>query len=320
MPTSRVVGPLATRFQRDLEGHRTYEVDWHIETSDYNHNIAYMLADWPLFAVGQPYNLSALWPESIGTDAWAFSTPELNIAPHPNAGEYAKCRNWVVTQTWSTKHSWRCNTFPVENPLLEPVHLSGDFVHETREVSVDKDDIPLRFPNWEPITGPMTETRLSYPTLNITFNSAGLPISTYVLLINKVNDTELWGLPPRCVRFVDAKWERKVYGSCSYYFTITYTFEINQNTFDNDIPAEGTRELIAFDADPNNPDNFKNCKTPDGENTVKQLDASGRPLKKTGVDGLGNTIYQFPQAIITPKIYKQGNLLLLGIPSDISSL
>jgi hypothetical protein len=318
--TPRVVGPLATRFQRDEDGHRTYEIDWHVQTALYEHNIAHILANWPLFGVGHPYQLAALWPESIGVDTWAFLTPTLNIAPHPDVAEYSKCRDWVVTQVWTTKHSWRCNVFPVENPLLEPVHLTGDFVHETREMTVDKDGKPLRFPNFEPITGPLTENRISYPTLSITFNSAGLPITTYTLLMNNVNDAVLWGLPPRCVRFVDAKWERKVYGRCGYYFTITYTFEINQNTFDNEIPAQGSMERVNLSADYMNPESFIRAKSKSGENISVPLDINGSRLEKIGMTPGGDPIWRYPQHILKPKIYKEGNLLLLGIPSDISSL
>jgi hypothetical protein len=119
---------------------------------------------------------------------------------------------------------------------------------------------------------------------------------------------------------MDAKWERKVYGRCGYYFTITYTFEVNQNTFDNDIPAMGTMELKSFYADSTNPDNFIRAKSANEENVTIPLDANGRRLLKVGQDPDGTPRWQYPQHILKPKIYKEGNLLLLGIPSDISSL
>ncbi|WP_230687655.1 hypothetical protein, partial [Streptococcus pneumoniae] len=85
--------------------------------------------------VGAPYNLSAYWPEAEGQDDWAFCTPQLNIATHSDSKENSPVFHWVVTQYWTTKQSWRCQTFPVENPLNEPVDISGDFVHETRTAS-----------------------------------------------------------------------------------------------------------------------------------------------------------------------------------------
>jgi hypothetical protein len=317
MTMPRVVGLLAQRFNRDAEGHRHYEVDWHIETASPTQNMAYILANWPLFAVGAPFNLTPIWPTASGTDPWAFCTPELNIAPHRDVPEYTPTTNWVVTQHWSTKQSWRCQTFPIENPLLEPIDITGDFVHEIREASKDRFGKPLLHPNFQPITGPAVEYKYSYPTINITFNSATLPLSTYVLLINKVNDAPLWGLPARCIRFTDAKWSRKVYGSCFYYFTTTYTFEFDIAGFDKEVPAEGTRVYGGAGAY-DDPNSFVNAKTEEDENTAVPLDYLGRKLVFTGYNGDGIAIYEHPQYIQKPQVHEQGNFLLLGVPSALN--
>jgi len=311
MAAPYVVGPIAQRFHRDTEGHRWYDVDWHIRTENSDQSLAYVLANWPLFAVGSQFNLTALWPEIEGVDLWAFCTPEMNIAPHRDVKELGPCIDWVVTQTWSTKQSWRCQLNPIENPLLEPVDISGDFVHEQREARVDRLGKPLQHPNFQPITGPAAETKYAYPTITFAFNSNILPLSTYVELINRVNDAPLWGLPARCVRFSDAKWQRLVYGNCFYYFRTTYTFEFDIRTFDKEVPAEGTTEL-APDGDPSNPEDFVPAKSSTGEIISKPLDFLGRPLVKA-LDGS----FIYPQYIQRPQVHDQGNLLLLGIPSSL---
>lgn len=319
IPEPRLVGPIAQRFHRDEDGHRYYEIDWHVRTDEnYYDNIAYVLSNWPLFAVGAPFNLVSKWPGISGVDMWAFCTPQLNIAPHPDVKDKAKVADFVVTQYWSTKQSWRCQTFPIENPLLEPPDITGDFVHETRSTKVDRLGQPLRFPNFEPIMGPVTEYKYSYPTVNITFNSATLPLATYVQLINKVNDATLWGLPKRSVRFTDAKWARKVYGSCFYYYTTTYTFEFDINGFDKEIPVEGT---LAYSGSGSylDPRSFKTAKGITDENQTVPLDYLGRELTFTGViDANGFPVYNYPQHIMKPEVHYEGNLLLLGIPSSLT--
>lgn len=317
MTTPRLVGPIAHRFRRDEEGHRYYEIDWHVVTTSQHQNIAHILGSWVLPAVGTPFQLGAYWPESVGVDLWAFCTPELNIAPHRDVKEYAGVFNWVITQFWSTKQSWRCQTFPVENPLLEPVQITGDFVHEQRQASVDRFGKPLLHPNFQPITGPATEYTYSYPTISITFNSATLPLSTYVNLVNKLNDDDLWGLPPRRIRFTDARWERKVYGNCFYYYTTTYTFEFDINGFDREVPAEGTK-IYGGSGSYDDPRSYVPAKSSTDENETVPLDYLGRKLEFSGYDENGIATYLYGQHIGKPEVHEQGNLLLLGIPSNLT--
>jgi hypothetical protein len=312
-----LVGPLSQRFRRDEEGHRWYDIDWHVKTESQHDSIAWILSNWPLFAVGSQFNLAAAWPEMRGIDPWAFCTPELNISPHRGIKEQSPVRDWIVSQTWSTKQSWRCQTFPIENPLYEPVEMSGDFVHENREASTDRFGKPLRHPNFQPIKGPASEYKYSYPTISFKFNSATLPLSTYVELINHVNDAELWGLPERCVRFTDAKWARKVYGDCFYYFEVNYSFEFDIAGFDRKVPAEGTM-CLAPDGNPADPKSMIPCKSATGENINAPLDMFGRQLTVTGYDVDGNATFAYPQYIQTPQVHEQGNLLLLGIPSSLA--
>lgn len=293
--TAYLVGPVNQSASRDQKGHRTYNITWHVRTTTALDGPQAIMGSWPLPAVGTPYSLDNDY------DPWAFCTPELTIAPHKDVSEGDPFQDWLVTQTWTTEPMNRCNTATIENPLLEPFELSGDFQHEQKEASVDRFGAPLLHPNFQPITGPLVETKTSYPTISIAFNSATLPLSTYVLLINKVNDAPLWGLPARCIRFSDAKWERILYGTCFYYFRTTYTFECNLDTFDPPCPASGTTALRQG-GDPNNPADFVPVQA-NGENVEALLNDKGEAI--TALED---------QFIPVKQIAKQGNLLLLGVP------
>jgi hypothetical protein len=301
--SSRLVGLVGQSCTRSEEGHRTYTITWHVQTNDVLDGPAAVLSDWVLPNVGDTYSLGN------DEDAWAFCTPELNIAPHPGVTERDPCIDWIITQTFTSKPTWRCQTFPIENPLLEPYQISGDFTHEQREAKVDRFGNILRHPNWQPIIGPQVEQKYSWPTVSIAFNSSTLPLSTYVLLINKVNDAPLWEHPARAVRFIDAKWERLLYGTCFYYFRTTYTFEFNLEGFDPKIPATGTVELREG-GNKNNPRDFVKIQDLDDENLGAALTIDGY---RVDPDVPGRTVPHIQQ----PQIAQQGNLLLLGIPSTI---
>lgn len=309
MTTPLLIGPVSRSATRDEIGHREYTVNWQIRTYSLLDGPAYIMNNWPLPAVGSVYNLTAFYSGDTDVDNWAFCTPELNIAPHRQVTEGDPHYDWIVTQKWTTNPKWRCQTLPIENPLLEPFDYTGDFTHEQRVASVDRFGVPLLHPNHQPITGAMAEYKYSYPTINITFNYATLPLATYVLLINKVNDAVLWDLPARCVRFIDAKWERLVYGTCFFYFRTTYTFEFDigdgdYSGFDRPIPAEGTT-VKRNGGSSSNPEDFILHKVGD-ENTHALLDQYGNAVTDPSL-----------QHVQYPEISKQGNLLLLGIPATL---
>jgi len=315
--TAVLMGLKNQSFQRDDEGHRTYELTWHFSTNDY--------LDGPetvLQAVNALFPVGGIYVLDNDLDPWAFCTPELSIAPHGSYEEGEPVNNWIVQNKYTTKPMFRCNTTTIDNPLLEPYNISGDFVHVSREMKVDKDGKPLYHPNFEPILGPEVEEKISHPSLSISFNSAVLPLAAFNLLINRVNDATLWGFPPRCVRFTDAKWERAVYGTCFYYFKIQYTFEMNIETFDKKIPAIGMK-VLKLGADRRNPESFELYRTePDKE--------IGGPVPLTDWGSLASeasfridpvtqqdVYYPSNNYIQTVQLAKEGNLLLLGIPSTI---
>jgi hypothetical protein len=294
---------------RDEEGHRTYECTWIFNTDS--------PLDGPetvLQAVNTVLPTGSVYSIDNDYDPWAFCTPRLAIAPHPGYSDGDVVQSWQITNEYTTKPMQRCNTTQIENPLLEPYTLSGDFVHVSREMKTDRFDRALRHSNLEPILGPEVEEKVSYPSISISFNSAVLPASTFNLLINKVNDAPLWGFPARCVRFTDCRFERVLYGICFYYYKIQYTFECNLDTFDKKIPSYGLARL-KNGAIPFLPESYEIPKDDNGENMPPVfLDYIGRKATPDDVSILGapiagNTYIQ------TVQIAKQANLLLLGIPT-----
>lgn len=320
--TVRIVGPIALSSDTDDTGHRNYQVTWHVQTV-YTPGVkhdgpSYIRRNWPGPVVGTPYNLAPFWPESTEFDQWAFCLPTLNIASHRDVGDNEPVADWHVTQNWSTKQVNRCQLAPIENPLLEPWEITGSWVEERREATVDRFDKPLIHPSREPIKGPLTEYTYSFPTITITGNSADIDLRLISSQLNTVNGTPIWGQLNRTVKFTACNWERKTYGNCFFYWRIAFTFQIDKNGFDQDIPAEGTRRrrrqdegtdsqvpVIQLDAI----DDFVDIRDPN----TGELISTPMPLNANGE--IATTPEQ--QLIMRPQILKQSTFQLLGVPNSL---
>ena len=134
----------------------------------------------------------------------------------------------------------------------------------------------------------------------------GLPLETFTDMINTVNDATLWGLPKRTVKLSNVSWSRVLYGTCAFYFTVTYDFDIDFETFDRTIIDEGTR-VLTKGGDKDNKNDFEVYKDVNGENTRVFLDGAGSALGD-GADPVEIEI----------EYYKESNFLTLGIPSTLS--
>lgn len=292
-----VKGLVGQSSSRDEEGHRTYTVDLHVKTTDPLDGPQIVMSCPDLYQPGDVYDCDN------DLDSWAFCTPELSCRIHRDENEGEPTLDWIVTQTFTTKPRKRCQETSIENPLLEPYTISGDFVHQTKEMVKDRFGNPLNYTNHEQIRGSQVERKYSYPTINIGINFSVIPFSTYVLLINRLNDATLWGVPRRCIRLSDVKWERLLYGVCFYYYKTTYTFEVNIDGFDEEIQNVGTT-VLKEGGNVENPKDFTPYKDPlTDENGVALLGLDGK-----AIDDIADAVY------LKPEIEKEGNLLLLGIP------
>jgi hypothetical protein len=215
-----------------------------------------------------------------------------------------------VEQKYSTRPYRRCQDSSVENPLLEPMKIKGGTVKKQVEATFDYRGHPLVTTAGEPLRGPEVQFDDQDHTVTISQNvlSLGLP-AVVQMLRNPLNASPLWGMAARCVKFSSFQWERNVYGTCAYYYTRTFEFEINFDTWDRVVPNRGTMAMGHWNADGTSwvhEDKPQVYKDKNGENTICFLDASGDPVTDpNNVEPL--YIYR----------YGQSNLLLLGLPTSL---
>lgn len=293
-----LLGMLGWEGERDEIGHRTYRVQWLVSTA---------LADGPsvLFAFTGTGNLPSIgdsWIFGNDNDSWARCWPNWKCTPVNVRGEPTDL--WVVEQTFTTKPIQRCQTTTIEDPLSEPFRLSGTFVQYTREAVADMDGNAIRNSAFGRITGPEVEVDASRPTVRVGFNISTLPLATITSYLHQVNDSTLWGVAPRCVKFSNMTWQRNLYGTCTFYYSVDYDFDIRFETFDSNIHDFGTSELLPGGTE-GTPDHYAASKDRRGENRLIPLNGHGRIWDGTGTH---------PSILV--KFYKQANLLDLGIPSS----
>jgi hypothetical protein len=301
--TATVVGLHSQGFSRDEEGYRHYTVAYKVRTDSYLDGPQQVLIASGLAAPGTVYHIDNDY------DAWAFCTPEMTIQAAPELDEGDPVAYYIVTQNYTNKPLIRCQTNTIENPILEPYKLSGDFIHERYTPRTDRFGNALVYSNYEPMSGDALEISNPQPQIRIEFNAAVLPLGTYTLIIGKVNDATLWDLPPRTILLTEAKWERLLYGTCYYYYRTTYGFDIKLDTHDPLILHEGYKTLREG-GDPSNPADYDIYKMAGSdENTEKpvMLDSDGAFL----ADG------SEPHKT-RPQLRDEANFLLLGIPTTLA--
>ena len=304
----------------DKEGQRDYFVKWLVGANP-DEGPQRACAAAGLFLVGDEWALGSDW------DPWAFCLPNPSAEKAHVKGEIGNY--WHVTQNFSTRPLRRCQDEQIDNPLMEPASLSGSFIKKMKEASFDKDGNPVVNTAWEKFHGSEVEFAESFPTVQIGFNSATLPLALVASMRDTLNDATLWGVPARGVLFNDFSWERLLYGTCTYYYRLTFGFEVDDSAdgfgFDRALLNAGMKCLgghspgSPFKNTPIDPDaqtggvdnykipaNFEAYKDINGEVCRVLLDEKGLPL----ADGTA------PYNLLLRK-YKEANLLLLGIPSSL---
>ena len=303
MTTSIVGGPKTWEGERDEEGYRTFYVERRIKgaKTDGPSNV---MNTSGLALPGAP------WSYDGDADSNVWCTGEMKVTPEVRDGspnEY-----WTTRQKYTNKPLKRCQTSSIENPLDEPDKVSGSFTKYTKEAVYDRFGDPIVNSAFEQMRGPQVERDANRPNVTIEKNLATLPLSTFSQMIDTVNDSTLWGLPARCVKLTNVSWSRKVYGTCSYYYTVSYEFDIDYDTFDRDLLDEGTK-VLEENGDENDPRDFE-VKTDTKGNPVRViLDGHGQPW--TGFLGTSGTGSNSPGSIHV-EFYGESNFLLLDIPTS----
>ena len=315
-----LVGWLSAGVDRD--GHRSYTARFKINSTREDGQASILKTP------GLP-TVGSTWAFGTDIDQWAFCTPEATITPVVSENEPNFI--WHMDIKYSTRPLSRCQEGQIENPLLEVPNISGSFINRRVQAKADYEGKPIHSSSFEPIRGEATEIDLGEPSIIIAMNSATLPLAMYSEMMNGVNDSTLWGLPPRTVRLANAEFSRKAYGTCTYYFTVTYHFAVKYDTHDVTVPDEGTKILMKG-GDRTNPSHFALYKDRFDENSRVYLDGLGHiwngvdhpnPDDPDCVDPAKGYLHpdcsSLPgPALKTFKLRNQFNFFLLGIPASLA--
>jgi hypothetical protein len=221
-------GPTKWSATRDRDGQREYKITFRVFTNNPQDGPALAMQTPGLPIVGD------FWIVGNDVDLWATCKLDTVVKPildgEPNT-------QFDVEFTFSTKgDAKRCKDQQIDDPLLQPYKLSGTFVHFTEEGIVDRFGKRIWTSSFEPFMGHLNEWDASRPTVSFEANVAVLPLALINQMQDTVNDQPLWGFPARSIKFKCPKWERKFYGLCAVYYTVTYEFEIRIDKLN---PANG---------------------------------------------------------------------------------
>lgn len=334
-------GPRSWSMERDDEGHRTYKVKYFVQSDLSTDGPAAVLATSGLPQLGDPYL------QDGDFDNWATCRQTCTITPIvTNEPNYW----WEIEVTFSTKpDEKRCKDQQIEDPLLIPDRLSGGFTRYTEEAAYNANSLPIINSALEQLRGPQVEFDRNRPSVKIEQNVTSLQLSLVSSLVDTVNDSPLWGLPPRCIKLSNVSWERKFYGSCYLYYTRNLEFEVRYpdpnipagtGGFDRLVMDEGSKALSGewerplgtepqpptglwvlkninnVPPNPLNPAHFQRFKDYDGNYCRVVLDGTGKPAGANVRNGQPGASQ--PGQISVVK-YLSGNFLLLGIPTQLDT-
>jgi len=298
--------------KRDKEGHREYTVQFRVRTSSTEDGPNTVMNASGLAMVG------SMWLFGNDIDTWAQCYPELKIQQDvPGTGE--KGNDWLVTQTFGTKPINRCQDVEVEDPLMEPMRISGSFVKYLKEISEDKDGNVIASISGEKIRGSSMEFDDHRATVRVSQNVAALGLSTFTEMMNTVNDAKLWGLDSRHIKLSNVTWERKVYGTCNYYYTRAFEFEIDFDDFDRSVP-DVSRKVLYGSWNQTVPPAYVIGGLSDKTNLQHYLafqDPKGNPGEVFLNDNGGPVTSLADARKIDVEYYGESNFLTLGIPTSL---
>lgn len=218
----------------DAEGHRTYKLKVQVEAG---------YGDGPAAVLNTPGlpQPGSIWLYENVTDPWAWCDGSAEVAGRQGDGQRETI--WDLTYTYSTRprgqrpgqgqgggkddrgQGKKCADNSIQNPLSEPPRTSGGSVRYQEEARVDKDGRPLRNTAFEPIKGPQATFDKSRGQVVVEQNVLNLELQTCKKMMDSVNDATLWDLPARCWKLSEFHWERKLYGTCYFYYTRRFVFE-----------------------------------------------------------------------------------------------
>lgn len=310
-----VLGRVDWDLKRNDRGHRDYMVRWLIETSSVDDGPQVVMT-----AAGLPL-MGAAWAFGNDNDPWAFCWPEMTVTPQTDAKGEPNCL-WVAEQTFTTRMLTRCMTLSIENPLMEPPRISGSFVEQKREKQRDRNDVLLTTSAGEPYSGQLIEIDESHPTVNMEFTTLANQLAVFTPYMQKVNDRDLWGVGRRMIKLSGGNWQRKVWGTCTFYYVTSLEFRIHPRTWDRKLEDYGNWCL--------NPEMLKNYATQPVPNSVKdtwrkdpktycvQYKDRNQENAKCFLDGHGAALEAGNAPVYNQaEWYEETNFLALGISATL---
>ena len=285
----------------DDEGYREYKISF-LVLSDYNDGPANVLRAFGLPTPG------SWWFIRGDMDLWAWCKPGRSAKRH-EAKNGEKSNKWIVECTFTNKpndvKSQRCIDQQIQDPLFEPMKVSGSTHKDKVEKTHDRYLRPYRYSSHEQIRGPVVEFDEGNDVIKIEQNVANLQLDLCTSMRDTVNAFTLWGLPPRCIKLSSFEWEKKIYGQCYYYYTRKFEFEarVRRNPITLDLESgwdrivmdeghkvlngkwddsiEGGRWLLQHiggqQPDPDNPQHFMRMQDRQGNLIKIPLNGSGLP-------------------------------------------
>lgn len=303
-----LIGPMTWGLSSNDEGQRTYKVTYKVKAT-LGTGPAAIRATPGLPLVG------SYWSVMGDSDLYAFRTPLFSIAPLSQEDD-EPFEYWKLEYNFSTKSGNRCQDTDINDPLAEPDRYGGSFVTATEQALKDKDGNQIKSISGHPLRGPNVEFDANRPTVWIEQNRAQLGLSTFASMIDTVNGSPMWGLNKRCIKLSNVSWERKVQGTCEYYYTRRLEFDIRYDSFDKQVedwsefvlkghwPASGGY-VVDAGMSVSNPSNWVRYMDRSMNPSVVALTSSGTPA--TTQESIN---------IIDVKKYSESNFYNLGVPSS----
>ena len=331
--TTRLHGRVGWSGGRDDEGYLEYTIK-HMVECGVNDGPAAILTTAGLPLIGSSWSFG----DDSDTSVWCGTYAKVE---YHGGEENDPHQWWTVEQKFSNRLAEggrlkTCLDDTFENPLLEPQKVSGTFVQKEKAAWFDKDGNAIRTTSFERPQGDAAKFDETRATVKIEQNVAVLDLSGVGAKMNHVNATPLWGMAARCVKLSRFSWERKLWGTCSWYYTRSFEFDVDPDTFDRIIVDRGTMCLAGqWEGDtwvvvPDDPDvistelpsktkreNFALYKDKNDELSPVDVDVNGLPVgvKWMMADNVAVTGTAGAVNSITIQKYKEANFLLLGIPT-----
>ena len=305
--SAKVLGLRNWWIEEDKEGYRDYHAQWLVKCTSKWDGPATVRA-----ASGLPVR-GSIWSIEGDVDPYVYRWPTQSCKPlitkRPNF-------YWEVDQLFTNRPLTRCSDNDFDDPLQEPQKVSGSFVKFTEEAIQDRNGNLLLSSSHEQFRGSVVEFDANRPTVAIEQNVPTLGLSLFAPMVDRLHSgTGLWGIANgRMIKLSNVQWERKIYGTCWFYYTRRFEFDINFKTFDRYVPDHGTKVIrgnwdsggvwvVDPTADKTDPTDFIRYKDNNGENS-RALLKDGEPITSLA-DG----------ELLKIEKYDEANFLLLGIPT-----